>query len=40
MPAPNAYKTVHTRVQATACLFCNVKRFWAYPVALLDKEQP
>ena len=26
-------------LQATACVFCNVKRFWAYPVAWLDKDQ-
>ena len=30
-------QTVFTRLQATACLFCNVKRFWAYPAAWLDK---
>ena len=31
--------TVYTRVQATACLFCNVKQFWAYPAAWFDKDQ-
>ena len=33
IPAPNANKQCITRVQATACLFCNFKRFWAYPAA-------
>ena len=30
-------QTVHA--QATARLFCNVKRFWAYPAARLDEDQ-
>ena len=28
-------QTVHTRVQAIACLFCNIKRFGAYPWLIL-----
>ena len=38
IPAPNANKRCNTCVQATSCLFCNVKWFWAYPAAWLDKR--
>ena len=38
IPAPNANKWCNTCVQATSCLFCNVKWFWAYPAAWLDKR--
>ena len=37
--APNENKQCVTRVQATACLFCNIKRFLAYPAARFDKDQ-
>ena len=30
---------MHTRIQARACLFCNVKQFWAYPAAQIEKDQ-
>ena len=39
IPAPNENKQCVTRVQATACLFCNVKQFWAYPADWFDKDQ-
>ena len=39
IPAPNENKQCVTRVKATACLFCNIKRFLAYPAAWFDKDQ-
>ena len=39
IPAPNANKQCITRLQATACLSCNVKRLGAYPASWLDKDQ-
>ena len=39
IPAPNANKQCITRVQATACVFCNINSGLIWPLGLILKDQ-